>query len=281
MTKKLIKKFLPKAIGMALNTQLKFNKKKALDKAYHLFSTPRYGQVKAHQFDFLEKAKSNLITVDSYSIQSYHWPGNGPTVLLIHGWDSNSFRWKSLVKKLKQKDYNIIGFDAPAHGNSSGKILNVLIYADVLEEMISKFSPAYLVGHSIGAMTIVFNQHKFGNKSFIKKIALLGAPSEMAQIMNDYKKILSLSEGFMTELDSYFKNKFNYYFKEFSIARFAKSIEIPVLVIHDKYDKIAPIQAAFDIHDNLKQGTIITTEGAGHSLKKHGVDKNIITFISE
>ncbi|QSS97636.1 alpha/beta fold hydrolase [Psychroflexus sp. ALD_RP9] len=279
MPKKIIKKFAPRIIGFKLNTQFKLNKEKALNKAYQLFSTPRKGDIKPHQAQFLKTAEAQKHSIHSYQIQTYHWPGNGETVLLVHGWDSNTSRWKSLVKELKASNFNIIAFDAPAHGNSTGALLNVPLYAEVLEELISIHKPNYLVGHSIGAMTLIFNQFKFKDSNKIKKQVLLGAPSEMKLIMKDYQKILQLSPKFMSELNTYFKQKFGYYFQEFSIAEFAKSVHVPSLIIHDQYDKIAPVEAAKSISKNLKNSRLIITEGAGHSLKNNDIDKNILKFI--
>ncbi|SHE50517.1 Pimeloyl-ACP methyl ester carboxylesterase [Psychroflexus salarius] len=279
MPQKIIKKFVPRIIGFKLNTQFKLNKDKALNKAYQLFSTPRNSDIKPHQNQFLEAAKAKKHSINSYQIQTYHWPGKGETVLLVHGWDSNTSRWKSLVKELTSSNFNIIAFDAPAHGNSTGTLLNVPLYAEVLEELISIHKPNHLIGHSIGAMTLIFNQFKFNNSKDIKKLVLLGAPSEMKLIMRDYQKILQLSPKFMSELNTYFKQKFGYYFEAFSIAEFAKSVHVPSLIIHDQYDKIAPVEAAKSIHKNLKNSQLIITEGAGHSLKNNDIDKNILKFI--
>ena len=53
---------------------------------------------------------------------TYRWLGKKETILLAHGWESNSFRWKDLIVKLDTAlDYNVIALDAPAHGRSSGE----------------------------------------------------------------------------------------------------------------------------------------------------------------
>lgn len=279
MAKKVIKRLIPRIIGFQLNAQFRVQKKKALKKAFLLFSTPQKGGVKPHQIDFLTKAKNDVSIIDDTTIQTYHWPGNGKTVLLIHGWDSNTYRWKSLIEKLTKQDYNVFAFDAPAHGYSSGQLLNVPLYANVLNSLIKTKKPKFLIGHSIGAMTIIYHQHTFGNTDGIEKLVLLGAPSKMEKIMSDYKQILRLTDRFMDALNHFFKDKFGFFFEEFSMGKFAKSITSSSLIIHDQYDKVAPISSAYDISNNLKNCELIVTEGAGHSLKNHDVDKNIISFI--
>lgn len=277
-SKKLVNRYLPKIIGLKLNSLFRIKPKKAVFKAYELFSTPRKGEVKSEQELFLDKAKTTTIEHDSKTIQLYHWKGDGKTVILVHGWDSNTHRWKDLIEDLQKENYNIIAFDAPAHGYSEGRLLNVILYSKCLDRLLKLYRPEFIIGHSVGAMTIVYNQF-LKQSPFVEKLVLLGAPSEMSSIMSDYKRILRLSDKFMLALDAYFKEKFDYYFDEFSISEFAKSIEKEALIIHDEFDKVAPIEAAKAIHSNLKHSTLKITEGAGHSLNKHDIRKEILYFL--
>jgi len=229
---------------------------------------------------FLNKAKINCDEHDSKTIQTYHWKGNGKTVILIHGWDSNTHRWKDLIEDLQKEDFNIIAFDAPAHGYSEGKLLNVLIYSKCLDQLLSLYQPEIVIGHSVGAMTVVYNQYLKHNPK-VEKLVLLGAPSEMTEIMSDYKRVLNLNMKFMSSLEAFFKEKFNYTFSEFSIAEFAKGVQKDALIIHDQYDKVAPVEAAKSIHKNLKGSILNITEGAGHSLNKSEIRQDILKILNQ
>lgn len=277
-SKKLVNKYLPKIIGLRLNSLFLIQPEKAVFKAYKLFSSPRKGKVKPEQENFLNKAKTTSIEHDSKKIQTYHWKGEGKTVILVHGWDSNTYRWKNLVEVLQKENFNIIAFDGPAHGYSEGKLLNVLLYSKCLDRILKLYRPEFIIGHSVGAMTIVYNQY-LKQSPFVEKLVLLGAPSEMSAIMKDYKRILRLSDNFMTALEAYFVDKFDYSFDEFSIAKFAKNVEKEVLIFHDKFDRVAPVEAAKAIHKNLKHSTLKITEGAGHSLNKDDIHQEILDFL--
>jgi pimeloyl-ACP methyl ester carboxylesterase len=184
-----------------------------------------------------------------------------------------------MVKHLQTKDYNIIAFDAPAHGNSEGNLLNVPIYNECLNVILEKHNPEILIGHSMGGMTAIFNQHQKSNSN-IKKMISLGAPSDLKRIMVGLQKILALSDKFMTVTEDYFKSRYGYTFKEFSSNIFAKTINTPTLIIHDKYDKIVPYIEAVEINEALKNSELIITEGAGHSLHKSKIYKKVLEFIS-
>lgn len=279
-SKKLVNKYLPRIIGLRLSSLFRIKPEKAVLKAYKLFASPRKGKVKPEQQEFLNKAKTTAIEHDSKKIQLYHWKGEGKTVILVHGWDSNTHRWKQLIEDLQKENYNVIAFDGPAHGYSEGKLLNVPLYSKCLDRMLKIYKPEFIIGHSIGGMTVVYNQY-LKQSPFVEKLILLGSPSEMSSIMNDYKRILRLSDKFMVALEAYFKEKFDYTFNEFSIANFAKNMEKETLIIHDKYDKVAPVEAAEAIHKNLKHSRLKITEGAGHSLYKDDIRKEILQFLNQ
>ncbi|PZW38555.1 pimeloyl-ACP methyl ester carboxylesterase [Mesonia algae] len=276
--KKKFQKYLPKIIGMQLNSQHLIQPQKAASKAFYLFCSPRRGRVKPEQEDFLNNAKAEVFNFQNKKIQTYRWPGSKKRILLVHGWESNTHRWEEFIKKLQKEDYDIFAFDAPAHGYSEGKIINVPLYASALQEMVNQITPSIIVGHSIGAMTTVFHQHQYNNN--VEKLVLLGPPSELSSIMDDYQKILKLKPRVMKSLEDYFHQQLGYRFKEFSIAKFAKAIRQPGLIIHDEYDKIAPISASKAINNEWKNSKLIITEGAGHSLNNDSIHNNILNFIN-
>ena len=278
--KKLINKYLPRIIGLQLNSIFRINRKKAVIKVYRIFCTPRKGKIRPHHKNFLDLAKASTVKIGSIDIQVYHWKKeNAPTLLLVHGWDSNSGRWEMFVKHF-QKTYNIVAFDSPAQGNSGGKVLHVPIYAKTLNKMIQLYQPEYLIGHSMGGMTIFFHQYQY-NSTSIKKIVSLGAPSELSNIMDNLKRVMRLKTALMNEVELYFKDKFGYKFSEFSSQTFVKSIQVPTFVIHDQYDKVVRIEEAKMIDKALPNSKLLITEGAGHSLAKVKVNQAIEEFLKD
>ena len=89
--KKLFNQIFAKAYGAYFNILVLFSKKLAGEKAMTLFSSPRKGKVLSIQASFLQKAEDIMIEVGGKQIQTYYWAGTKETVLLLHGWESNSF----------------------------------------------------------------------------------------------------------------------------------------------------------------------------------------------
>ena len=65
-------------------------------------------------------------------IQTYHWKGSKETVLLAHGWESNSNRWRYEIEKLQTEGYTIIALDGPAHGGSGSATFNAILYSEFI-----------------------------------------------------------------------------------------------------------------------------------------------------
>ncbi len=275
---KLIYKYLALAYGQYFNALSFVSKRKAAEKAFMLYCTPRKGKVLPHQKEYLDGAKHQVIKAANTNIQTYKWSGTNETVLLLHGWESNVFRWKILIEKLQEDNYNIIALDAPGHGNSSGNILNVPLYTECANEVIRNYQPSHVIGHSMGGMTTIYNQYKYPNPG-IKKLVSLGSPSELSEMMDHYQNLLSFNDVVLSGLETYIKEQFEIEVQHFSAARFSESIAQKGFIVHDELDLIAPFSAAEKIHGQWKNSSLLKTSGLGHSLHQEEVNQKIIDFL--
>ena len=199
--KKLINKAVPKTIGALLNASSLVSSKYAAAKALSLFATPRKGDINQKQASFLNSAKKEQLNYNGFSIRTYHWNGHNKTVLLSHGWESNAARWKKLIELLQIQNYNVIALDAPAHGESESKKFNAILYSEFINVVCKQYNPEIIIGHSVGGMASVFFQHKYQLES-LKKLVLLGAPSEFEGILKNYTNMLSYNSKVIKTLDT-------------------------------------------------------------------------------
>ena len=276
----LLQKIITKLYGLYFNIFVWFVPNKIAHQAFEVFCTVRKGKVLPNQKQYLDDAKFDVINIAGHSIQLYNWPGNKETVLLVHGWESNSWRWHKLIEKLQKADYNIIAFDAPAHGYSSGKFLYVPLYAEALQAIILKYQPKTVIGHSVGGMTVLYNEYKNPNV-FIEKIVTVGSPSEYHEIFTHYQNLLGFNNKVMTVLEEYFYAKFGFTPKEFSSSKFVLTNSKKGLLFHDRLDKITPYHASVDVHKHWKGSELVSTEGFGHSMHQNEVNDKIIAFLEE
>lgn len=274
-----IQKIITKAIGSYINFLALVAPKKAAVKAFELFSRPRKGKIGTHHEAFLNPARKEKVTLDRLKLQVYIWPGSSnKTVLLVHGWESHSHRYKSLIEKFQEQKYTVLAFDAPGHGYSEGQNLYVPLYHDAMEVMKSKYKPDYIIGHSIGGMTAIYNQYKNPDPK-VQRLVILGAPDKLEDLLRGYQKLLGLSTKSMKSLDNYLEERFGFIQSDFSSSEFAKRINIPGLIIHDKADTITPAYGSEEIHKNWENSALILTRGLNHSLYNKKIDELILNFL--
>ena len=275
-----MKSLLPKIVGALINFIGVFNTTYASKLALKLFSKPRNGQLKPHASTFLDTAsRKTTLYYDSLPIQTYQWEGSKETVLLAHGWESNSGRWRHKIKKLHKEGYNIIALDGPAHGGSGSDTFNAILYAEFINVVSQKFKPTAYIGHSVGGMAVVIFLRKQTHHT-AEKIVLLGAPSGFKGIMKRYKEMMSYSQKISKGIDKQIELKFGHPPEYFSTADFVKNIDLKGLLIHDKNDPVIPYQDGLDIEAQFKNAKLISTEGLGHSLKGNLVSDELIQFLS-
>lgn len=267
-----------KIIGNSLNVLSYISTKKAAVIALNLFSTPRQGRYNESQKAFINTAKKTTLKYKTIDIATYNWTGSGKTVLLAHGWESNTHRWEDLIVLLQAQNYNIIALDAPAHGNTSGKIFNALLYSECINIVANHYKPSILIGHSVGGMASGFFQYKYKNQG-LEKIISLGAPATFTGVFKRYVEMMHYNSRIENGLNNLVLERFNNLPSYYSFAEFSKEIETKTLIIHDKKDRIIPYQDAQLLVKKHKNATLITTTGYGHGLRNEAVYKHVLKFI--
>lgn len=272
---------LAKSIGFYINLISFLFPKKATQLAHTFFSEPRKGKLTRDKLPkTLQEANSETIQNNEDIIQTYIWKGNATIILLIHGWESNSSRWKKMLPHLKKSGSTIIAIDAPAHGLSSGKEFTVIKYAEFIHVIAEKYKPQYIIGHSIGGKTSLYYQYKYQNPT-IQKIVILGSPCDFIVIYNTFISLLGLNSKISESLEKKYTNFLNHDIKLFSAQEFAAKINVKGLIAHDIDDNVILFEAGKKIASSWKNAQFIETKGLGHKLHDDVLYQEINTFLFE
>ncbi len=275
-----VKKYLPTLFGIYYNSLSAVAPDLAARQAFRTFTKVRKGRLNAEQQAYLEEARKERLKAAGHEIQVYHWPGKKERVLLVHGWESNTYRWRYLVQQLRQADFDIIAFDAPGHGASTGAHLHVLLYADCLDLVVDQYGPKALVGHSVGGMTALYSYHR-NRYQEVQKIVTLGSPAEFKDIMEHFQGLLDLRPGLMQAIHDYIAREYGVQVNDFSSPVFVRDTDLHGLLLHDRQDTITPFRASELVHAHWKKSRLIATEGLGHSLQKDEVHRQVLEFLQQ
>lgn len=268
-----------KSVGTYINFLSYVRPQRAMELSYALFSQPRIGRLKKEELPkVLRHTETEIFHHNEHHFQTYVWKGNETKILLVHGWESNAARWKKTLPHLQKSGSTIIAIDAPAHGQSSGKEFNVPLYAEFINKAVEKYKPEIIIGHSIGGAACVYHQYLFPNTS-INKMVILGAPSDLKTLIDNYISMLSLNRRMLPLLESKFINRFNFKLEDFSGQKFASQITIPGFIAHDTADKIVAFAEGKKIAQGWKNSQFVETSGLGHGLHDDDLYDKVIEFL--
>lgn len=281
MLKKFKEKYLPVAMGKYINFLSFISPKTGGNKAMQIFCTPRSGRLRPKDEEVLSSFTREQLEYDGLSIQCYVHGTGKRTVMLLHGWESNAARWKRLFDiLLKDESLRIVAIDAPAHGLSGGKMFNSPLYARFIQTACTHYRPQALIGHSIGAASIVYALTHY-EMHLPEKLVLMGSPSDFTDIAKVYADILKLSNRSEKAMLDRFREVFNMEPEYYSIGNFVKQLEVPGMVVHDTEDLVSPFSNGEKIAGNWKGAVLVPVTGSGHSLNHRETLQQVAHFVRE
>jgi len=276
-----MQKIMMKLIGLYLNILAILVPRQAGHLGLELFCRPFRRKITDKQKQFLESGKPFTFEHNSETITAYSWGNGEKKVLLLHGWQSHTYRWKAYVEPLVTQGYTVFAFDAPGCGLSSGKFLSVPTYSEVIEKMILHLGRIdTIISHSLGGFSALYTLHRNPSLSS-EKLVVMASPGEAAEFFRFYKGTLNLSERSEKLVTQQFINRFHHSPEYFSASKFASTLTIPGLIIHDEEDDDTSANHSQRIHQQWSNSRLVVTKGLGHNLKSTEVIKEVVKFVGE
>ena len=127
---------------------------------------------------------------------SYKTAGEGPAVLILHGWGSSSEAWKEFQVDLAQQGYRVIVPDLPGFGLTPPpqSVWGVKEYKNFVVEFVGKLGlqKFFLVGNSFGGQ--VATQFAVDHTDKIEGLVLLAAAGVRRNLGAKEKILRSLAK---------------------------------------------------------------------------------------
>jgi pimeloyl-ACP methyl ester carboxylesterase len=273
------KRILIFSVGLYLNVLAWIAPRLAAKKGFFLFCRPIRRPVKPHHLEFLNTSEKFTVEYAGKKVQGYRWGTGERKILLLHGWESHSYWWKSVVTSLSKEQFTIYSIDAPGHGLSEGNYINIPHYSGLIEQLVLVYGPIHaILGHSLGAFSSVYTMHRAPHLA-VSKMVVMASPGEVKEFVAYYQHVLGLSTRAMNAINNYFVEKLGHGPDYFSLKEFASTLKLSGLIIHDTEDKDAPYAYAMAAHQNWKNSEMVTTTGLGHNLKSTELIEKVKQFL--
>ncbi|QHI36032.1 Putative aminoacrylate hydrolase RutD [Kordia antarctica] len=246
-----------------------------------LFITPLKHKMPKREFHMDEQTEQTQLFVPAFvkSIVVYRYGKSDKKILLAHGWSGRGTQLVKIADHFLKLGYEIISFDAPAHGKATGKTTSMPEFIASIHEIEKQFGTfEFAIGHSLGGMALL-NAVREGFQT--KKLVTIGAADVITDIILHFTRTLTLKDIVAEKMKAKFDQKFGRDIDYASAHIAAKEVNIPTLIVHDEHDADVPVSCAYAIHNELSNGSIHITKHLGHRriLGKQEVIEKIEGFL--
>ncbi|HEB58486.1 MAG TPA: alpha/beta fold hydrolase [Gammaproteobacteria bacterium] len=246
-------------------------------------SVPHYPPPQREQ-GWAESARGETLDTGQGTITTYQWgePAR-PPVLLLHGWAGRATQMYAFIDPLLHAGYRVVAFDAPAHGESSGRQTNFLEMIHALGVVNDSYGPFEgVIAHSFGvpvSMRALYEGH-------LQTSAVVGIspPFDLVGMIDRFCAMLNISPTIKEHLRRRITRRLGkQVWERFRVDTIAGQLDTPALIIHDENDREVDIDQARQAAAHWPGARLVVTRGLGHRriLRAKDVVESAVTFIAE
>ncbi len=232
--------------------------------ATQLFMSPRSNRQRVPAIDDLQQTFLEYQTIHGKKGKcSVYTAGKGPAVLLVHGWEGTAYNYTDMCKALLDNGFKVVLFDAPAHGQSSGKQTNIIEISHMITQLANnEENLSAIIGHSFGVVAI---GHAIKSGLTLKRFISISAPTNIEFVVDRFCHLIKASsntrKSLITKIESVIKDDY----LSLSLTGIAEELSMPGMIIHDRSDSMIPVEHAKSFSKAWPNAILFMTKGLGHT----------------
>jgi len=242
--------------------------------AAKLFRKTQRRRARPGERDVLEGATAMTLA----GMKTWSW-GEGPTVLLVHGWNGRATQLGAFVPPLMARGYRVVAFDALGHGESPGSYLSLPELATCIRRVVDELGGVYgVIAHSLGGAATTF---ALARGLEIERAVFVSPPADPEEFLAIFSAALGLSDEARALTKHRIEERLGSAMEDMRTTALAPSMTTPLLVVHDRDDKEVPARVGRSIAEAWPNAELVLTEGLGHQriLRDETVTHFAVRFI--
>ena len=244
------------------------------------FTTHRFAEPK-RETRWREQAQQFYLPHKYGPLAIYSW-GEGPPVLLVHGWNGRGTQMGGFGVSLAEAGYRAIAFDAPGHGRTPGNSSTIFRIIDAVNVIANEFGPLKgVVTHSFGAMVIA---RALRTQLTAEKVVCINPATHLDFLIESFCNTLNITprtrSAFLRRLEKHYGSDIGI---QISAEENVAGLSIPALIIHDVDDSEVPWQLGEQLAMAWPESRFTKTRGLGHrrSLRDSATIEKAVNFITD
>lgn len=251
-------------------------------KAYQAFFSPSQYEVKQSDRKVIQRGKNYRLPFEGGELAVTAWGESGPAVLLMHGWGGARAQMTGFVEPLISAGYRVVAYDQPAHGETDGKLTNLLEIAptlDLIREKEGNFEA--VIAHSFGTL---ITSYALVHRNFPPpaRLVYFGSFNRLLDSLPRFQALAGLPDEITAGLrDMIYENFGQEVLDAIVNEELAPQINVPALLFHDAADNVTPIEDSRAIARAWQQARLVETDGLGHrgALQSKSVHAQVLDFL--
>ena len=215
------------------------------------------------------------------ALQAWRWGTEGPTVLLVHGWEGRGGQLATFARPLVAAGFSVVTFDAFGHGSSDGNRSSLPHFAWGVRCMADAVGgPHAIIAHSFGcaATTLALRDGLIA-----QRVVFVAPPIDPSDYVARFGDILGLDDEVLDRMKSRIEQRFFRKWSDYSLERIAPTMSAPLLVVHDRDDEETPWSGGAELAEAWPDARLISTTNLGHRriLRDPSVIEAVTRFVLE
>jgi pimeloyl-ACP methyl ester carboxylesterase len=237
----------------------------AVKLAHNLFFTPPRARVRDEERLILDRGETFALGAplgkESERIVGRVW-GEGPTVLLVHGWGGHAGQMTTLVDPAVAAGFRVVAVNLPGHGESAGRVSSLVHGASALARVAALFGPVRgLVAHSFGAAV---STYAMSSGLSVERAVFFAPPSRFETFWQRFRLGAGVSDLVMERMLHRAEGWLNVRFAGISPVDLAPRMKTPLLVFHDPEDREMPFGEGAELASSWPGAVLRRAERLGH-----------------
>lgn len=225
-------------------------------KMHRAFLTPYTRPPRDWELPVLERAERITLR---FGLSALRW-GQGPTVLLMHGWEGRPTQFAKIIETLVDAGYTAVALDGPAHGRSPGDEAHVGLFARAVLEAAAELPPLKaVIGHSMGAASVLLAM-QLGLRA--EAVVSIAAPARLLGVLRGFARHLNLPPRARAAFIRKVERDVGLPVAKLDVSGY--QLEVPGLIVHAEDDRLVPASEAQVIHDAWFDSRLLMLEQGGH-----------------
>lgn len=223
------------------------------------------------------------LAFEDANLTVYAFDGEGPTVLLTHGWGGHAGQLKALALALAGAGMRPVIMEMPGHGRSAGLQSNLPQFARAIDYAVARLGedgqPVHaLVAHSLGATAAAFAAAR---RLPVQRLVLVAPAASPPAYTRLFAHVFGLSERTRAGLQNRIEGREGVLMRHFEPSMLGARLAVSTLVVHDRKDTINPFSDGEAYVRAVADATMMQTEGLGHRavLKDAAVVARVVAFV--